>query len=79
MLLAVASLSVTALILNSLLSSLTAISKVALLLDPSVLVAVTSICMVDADSKSNPLGSATVTSPVAASMAKALLGLLVKL
>jgi hypothetical protein len=42
--------------------------------EPSSEVAVTSICIDWADSKSRPLGSATVTSPVSASMANASFG-----
>jgi hypothetical protein len=58
---------------NSLLS-VTAMSKLCVELEPSSEVAVTSICIDWADSKSRPLGSATVTSPVSASIAKASFG-----
>jgi uncharacterized lipoprotein YbaY len=70
---AAASASATAETSNSLLS-VTAMSKLCVELEPSSEVAVTSICIDCADSKSRPLGSATVTSPVSASMAKASLG-----
>ncbi len=71
--------SVTALILNSELLSVISIVKFSLLLEPSLDVATTCICIELDVSKSNPFGSATVTTPVSASMANALFGLLDKL
>jgi hypothetical protein len=70
---AAASPSLTAETSNSLLS-VTAMSKLCVELEPSSEVAVTSICIDWADSKSRPLGSATVTSPVSASIANASFG-----
>ncbi len=70
--------STTAETSNSL-ASLIVISKDSVLVVPSVEVAITSICIVDIFSKSIPSGSATVTTPVSASIANALFGLLDKL
>jgi hypothetical protein len=54
--------------------SVTAMSKDWLEVEPSSDVAVTSICIDWADSKSRASGSATVTSPVSASIANASFG-----
>jgi uncharacterized lipoprotein YbaY len=70
---AAASPSLTAETSNSLLS-VTAMSKLCVELEPSSEVAVTSICIDCADSKSRAFGSATVTSPVSASIANASFG-----
>ena len=68
---AAVSASLLAVTENSDVSSVSPMSKVLVEVEPSDEVAVTSICMDCADSKSMAVGSATVTSPVSASMVNA--------